>query len=79
MIFCVMLIFLKETVQKRGIIALNQTLDFDEYSTLNTNIKYLQNTLNLSNIEIKYTDEAVATATSNFEDIVPGKPLIFYE
>ena len=32
-----------------------------------------------SNIEIKYTDEAVATPTSNFEDIVPGKPLIFYE
>ncbi len=70
----------QDQVQKRGTIAFNQTLDFDEFQTLNTNLKYLQNTLNLSNIDIKYTDDpSAATSTSNFDDIVPGKPLIFYE
>jgi hypothetical protein len=71
----------KEQVQKRGTIAFNQTLDFDEFQTLKINLKYLQNTLNLSNIDIKYTDEPLETTTStaSFDDIVPGKPLIFYE
>ena len=70
----------KDQVQKRGTIAFNQTLDFDEFQTLKINLKYLQNTLNLANIVIKYTDEPTdGTSTTNFEDIVPGKPLIFYE
>ena len=65
---------------KRGVIAFNQTLDFNEFQTLTINLKYLQYTLNLSNIGIKYTDEPTESAsTATFDDIVPGKPLIFYE
>ena len=37
--------YLKEQVQKKGLNALNTTLDFNEYEILQTNAKYLENTL----------------------------------
>ena len=37
--------YLKEQAQKKGVTCLNQTLDFDEFSIIQTNLKYLQTTL----------------------------------
>jgi hypothetical protein len=40
--------YLKEQMVKSGANAFNTTLDFDEYEIINTNVKYLQNTLQVS-------------------------------
>lgn len=62
---------MKEKMQLLGLSALNLTLDFDEFKVLQDNIKYLENTLNLENIVIKYTDEAPEKTK---EECCPGAP-----
>lgn len=42
--------YIKEQAIKKGVSCLNQTLDFDEFEVLNTNLKYLQNTLQVRRI-----------------------------
>ncbi|XP_047345994.1 leucine--tRNA ligase, cytoplasmic isoform X1 [Vespa velutina] len=63
----------KEKVESAGISALNLTFDFNEYDVLERNKKYLQNTLELSEIIIKYTDEAPEKTK---EECCPGSPYI---
>ena len=41
-------IWKKEQVSKKGLSALNSTLDFDEFQLIDSNSKYLQNTLQVS-------------------------------
>ena len=45
--------YLKEQANAKGSSALNSTLDFNEFDTLNINNKYLVNTLQVSNINNK--------------------------
>lgn len=40
---------MREKMELRGLSALNLTLDFDEFSVLQNNKKYLENTLDVSN------------------------------
>ena len=40
--------YLKEQANAKGVSALNSTLDFDEFDTLNINNKYLVNTLQVN-------------------------------
>ncbi|XP_050477440.1 leucine--tRNA ligase, cytoplasmic isoform X1 [Bombus huntii] len=62
---------MKEKMQLVGLSALNLTLDFDEFKILQDNKKYLQNTLDLEDIMIKYTDEAPEKTK---EECCPGAP-----
>ncbi|XP_043525859.1 leucine--tRNA ligase, cytoplasmic [Frieseomelitta varia] len=62
---------MKEKMQFLGLSALNLTLDFDEFKVLQDNKKYLENTLDLENIVIKYTDEAPEKTK---EECCPGAP-----
>ncbi|XP_039311411.1 leucine--tRNA ligase, cytoplasmic isoform X2 [Solenopsis invicta] len=65
--------FVKEKMETGGLSALNLTLDFDEFAVLENNKEYLQKTLNLRDIEIKYTDEAPEKTK---EECCPGAPYI---
>lgn len=71
--------FVKEQANKKGASALNSAIDFNEYETLNTNLKYLQDTLKLKSLDLCLTTEIKEGVTVNIEDIVPAKPLIVYE
>ncbi|XP_034937128.1 leucine--tRNA ligase, cytoplasmic [Chelonus insularis] len=62
---------LKEKVETLGISALNLTLDFDEVNVLTGSKDYLKSTLDLDEIEIKYTDEA---SEKTKEECCPGSP-----
>ncbi|XP_076749631.1 leucyl-tRNA synthetase [Xylocopa sonorina] len=64
---------MKEKMDSVGLSALNLTLDFDEFKVLQDNKKYLENTLDLENIVIKYTDEAPEKTR---EECCPGAPHI---
>ena len=62
---------IREKMELLGLSALNLSLDFNEFSVLEINKKYLENTLDLENIEIKYTDEAPEKTR---EECCPGCP-----
>ncbi|OAD52391.1 Leucine--tRNA ligase, cytoplasmic, partial [Eufriesea mexicana] len=62
---------MKEKMQLVGLSAFNLTLDFDEFKVLEDNKKYLENTLDLENIIIKYTNEAPEKTR---EECCPGAP-----
>ncbi|XP_012279692.1 leucine--tRNA ligase, cytoplasmic isoform X2 [Orussus abietinus] len=61
----------REKIESIGVTALNLTLDFSEVDVLAGNKDYLCNTLNLEEIEIKYTDEAPEKTK---EECCPGTP-----
>ncbi|XP_028521055.1 leucine--tRNA ligase, cytoplasmic isoform X2 [Apis cerana] len=61
----------REKIQLAGLNAFNLTLDFDEFKVLQDNKKYLENTLDLENIVIKYTNEA---SEKTREECCPGAP-----
>lgn len=61
----------KEKVETVGLSALNLTLDFNEFDVLENNKEYLQSTLGLDDIIIKYTDEALEKTR---EECCPGAP-----
>ncbi|GLH12065.1 Leucine--tRNA ligase, cytoplasmic [Gryllus bimaculatus] len=61
----------KEKMQSIGVDALNLTLDFDEMNVLANNRLYLENTLGLEEIILKYTDEAPENIR---EECRPGNP-----
>ncbi|XP_014609108.1 PREDICTED: leucine--tRNA ligase, cytoplasmic [Polistes canadensis] len=63
----------REKLDSTGISAFNLTFDFNEYDILEQNKKYLQNTLELHEIIIKYTDEAPEKTK---EECCPGFPYI---
>ncbi|XP_057340266.1 leucine--tRNA ligase, cytoplasmic [Microplitis mediator] len=63
----------KEKMQAVGIAALNLTLEFDETTVLNGSKNYLTSTLDLEDIEIRYTDDAPEKTK---EECCPGYPYI---
>ncbi|XP_014217285.1 leucine--tRNA ligase, cytoplasmic [Copidosoma floridanum] len=65
----------KEKLMAVGIGALNLTLDFDELNVLLGSQEYLRNTLDLDNLEIKYSDEADEKTK---EECCPGAPYISF-
>ncbi|XP_017875830.1 leucine--tRNA ligase, cytoplasmic isoform X2 [Ceratina calcarata] len=65
----------REKMDTVGLSALNLTLDFDEFKVLQDNIKYLKNTLDLENIEIKSTEEATEKTR---EECCPGVPYMSF-
>jgi len=73
--------YLKELLEKSGNIeSLDQHLSFDEYDVLQMNQDYLRRTLDVEQIDIRLTDtnEIDATTLTNFEDILPGKPMVHF-
>ncbi|XP_012534882.1 leucine--tRNA ligase, cytoplasmic [Monomorium pharaonis] len=64
---------IKEKMEIIGVSALNLSLDFNEFDVLENNKEYLQKTLGLYDIIIKYTDEAPEKTR---EECCPGAPYI---
>jgi hypothetical protein len=74
-------IFAKYLLEKHGDIkSLDQHLSFNEYELLQTNEDYLRYALEIEQINIHLIDpsESDAKVLTNFEDILPGKPVIYY-
>jgi len=75
--------YLKEQAQRKGLSALNTTLDFNEYEVLKTNEKYLEHTLQVKELAIRYSDEVDSTELASnaaaYEEIAPGKPIITFK
>lgn len=67
----------KEKVEKVGVSALNLTLDFDEKEILLINVAYLKSTLELVDVEVKYSDTPAAEEKIK-EECCPGQPYIAY-
>ncbi|XP_053983912.1 leucine--tRNA ligase, cytoplasmic isoform X1 [Hylaeus volcanicus] len=62
---------IREKMGLIGLSALNLTLDFDEFKVLRDNKSYLENTLDLDTVIVKYTDEAPEKTK---EECCPGSP-----
>lgn len=67
----------REKVEKLGIKALNVTLDFDEKHVLEENVRYILNTLELDEVEVRFSDEVQAEDKVK-EDCCPGQPHIVF-
>ena len=67
----------KDRVTTLGKIAMAVTVDFDEQEILSTNLEYLKSTLDLEQIEIKFTDDPSASENTK-ETVQPGTPFITY-
>lgn len=67
----------KERINTLGIAALALTVDFDEFEIINTNLEYLRSTLELEQLEIKFTSDPEALEKTK-EDVQPGFPFIIY-
>uniref|UniRef100_A0A1B6IUA7 leucine--tRNA ligase n=1 Tax=Homalodisca liturata TaxID=320908 RepID=A0A1B6IUA7_9HEMI len=68
---------MREKVANSGIKALNLTLDFDEVETLTTNKAYLENTLDLEELNIELSTSSGAPDNVR-EDCCPGAPFITF-
>ncbi|XP_046391331.1 leucine--tRNA ligase, cytoplasmic [Ischnura elegans] len=66
----------REKMDKVGIQALSLTLEFDEMKVLQMNKTYLTNTLDLEDIQFKFTDESGAVDEKLREECCPGAPFI---
>jgi leucyl-tRNA synthetase len=71
-----------ELLEKSGdISSLDRHLSFDEYEVLQFNQDYLRRTLDVERIDIRLVDgneTTDATMLSNLEDLLPGKPIIYF-
>ncbi|XP_029159070.1 leucine--tRNA ligase, cytoplasmic isoform X2 [Nylanderia fulva] len=67
--------FIKDKMKVIGINALDLTLEFDEFDVLEKNKKYLEKTLDLEYIIIKYTDKA---SEKTKEGCSPGAPYMSF-
>lgn len=67
----------RDRVQQIGKAAMALTVDFDEHEILTTNLEYLKGTLDLEQLEIKFTSDPSATEKLR-EDTQPGTPCIAY-
>ncbi|KAK3879158.1 hypothetical protein Pcinc_016252 [Petrolisthes cinctipes] len=66
----------RERMDKFGESALKDTIEFDERSILEENMDYLQATLDLEGIELKWTEECENERTQ--EEVVPGEPYLTF-
>lgn len=66
---------MREKVEHLGIEALNVITEFDEKNVLEENLQYLLSTLDLRDIELKYSDEATDKIK---EECCPGQPFIVF-
>ncbi|KAK3885670.1 hypothetical protein Pcinc_010127 [Petrolisthes cinctipes] len=66
----------RERMDKFGESALKDTVEFDECSILEENMDYLQATLDLEGIELKWTEECENERTQ--EEVVPGEPYLTF-
>jgi leucyl-tRNA synthetase len=60
-----------------GKAAMAVTVDFDEREIIEINMEYLKGTLDLEQIEIRFTDDATASENTK-ETVQPGSPFITY-
>ncbi|KAL7040612.1 hypothetical protein ACKWTF_000462 [Chironomus riparius] len=67
----------RDRVTTLGKVAMAVTVDFDEQEILTTNLEYLKSTLDLEQIEIKFTDDPTASENTK-EAVQPGTPFITY-
>jgi leucyl-tRNA synthetase len=67
----------RDNVTKLGKIAFALTVDFNEFDILTTSSEYLKSTLELEQLEIKFTSDPEATEKMK-EDVLPGRPFISY-
>ncbi|XP_063236573.1 leucine--tRNA ligase, cytoplasmic [Bacillus rossius redtenbacheri] len=65
----------REKLEEVGPAALNLSLDYDERGVLAENLVYLENTLDLENIDLKYASEGPEKIS---EECRPGRPLISF-
>ncbi|KAH8019655.1 hypothetical protein HPB51_020466 [Rhipicephalus microplus] len=63
----------REKIEKLGIGALNVTLDFDEREVLLENLRYILNTLEVDDIEFKFSDNPTTEEVVR-EECCPGQP-----
>lgn len=67
----------RDRVSVLGKVAMAVTVDFDEKEILSTNLEYLKATLDLEQIEIRFTDDPTASENTK-ESVQPGAPFITY-
>lgn len=67
----------RDRIDQFGKAAMALTVDFDEHEILSTNLEYLKSTLDLEQLEIKFTSDESATEKLK-EDTQPGTPCIIY-
>ncbi|KAJ8867849.1 hypothetical protein PR048_031654 [Dryococelus australis] len=65
----------REKLEEIGLAALNLTLDYNEFNVLAENLIYLENTLDVENIDLKYASEGPEKIS---EECRPGRPLISF-
>ncbi|KAG5674705.1 hypothetical protein PVAND_004657 [Polypedilum vanderplanki] len=68
---------IRDRVSVLGKSAMAVTVDFDEHGVIETNLQYLKGTLDLEQIEIRFTDDPSATENTR-ESVQPGSPFISY-
>ncbi|XP_021345352.1 leucine--tRNA ligase, cytoplasmic-like [Mizuhopecten yessoensis] len=64
---------MKESVEQSGVKALNVTMEFDEKEVLEMYKKYLVSTLEVEDLDVKFSEEAESKVK---EDCVPGTPFL---
>lgn len=74
-------IYSKDLLEKSGdASSLDRHLSFEEYEVLQRNQDYLRRALDVEQIEIRLADgnETDPIMANNLEDILPGKPLVYF-
>jgi hypothetical protein len=69
---------MQEQVEKKGLSMLNTKLDLNECEILSTNMKYLEQTLQVKEFTIKTTNNDGNETNGPTEEVAPGKPLITF-
>ena len=57
---------------------MNTKLDLNEVEVLETNIKYLEQTLQVKELVVKSTNNDPSESGAPAEEVIPGKPIITF-